>query len=80
MVDRRKKLHRELTAAGNRNGLPISSVTIPNLAAVELMAELREPVTASAPSGPAAAAYRALWQELAGRLGLPATRAGTDVA
>ena len=76
MVDRRKKLHRELTALGAQNGRPISNVLIPNLSAVELMAERREPVTATQPTGPAATAYRRLWNEVAGRLRLTSTGGG----
>jgi chromosome partitioning protein len=76
MVDRRKKLHRDLVAAGTAHGGAVSEVAIPNLAAVELMAERREPVTASAPRSPAAQAYRRLWDEVSGTLGLDLDRAG----
>lgn len=79
MVDRRKRLHRDLTDPARQNGRSISAAAIPNLAAVELMAERREPVTAFGPHSPAAEAYRTLWAEVASRLGLPAPVGGTDV-
>jgi MinD-like ATPase involved in chromosome partitioning or flagellar assembly len=48
----------------------VSAVSIPALSAIEQMAERREPVTASAPRGPAALAYARLWGEVASRLGI----------
>ncbi len=70
MVDRRKRLHRDLA-----NALPVErddvvAVEIPSLAVIERMAEERAPVTAYAPGGAAAAAYERLWAELSARLGL----------
>jgi cellulose biosynthesis protein BcsQ len=72
MVDRRKTLHRELAAALPKEFDTFVSTTVPALAAVEKMGAQREPVTASAPSGPAATAYRELWSAIAIRLDLAA--------
>ena len=71
MVDRRKKLHRDLTASLPREVADVSSVAIPALSVVEQMAERRQPVTATAPRGAAARAYGRLWAEVATRLDLP---------
>ncbi|MFN8074776.1 MAG: ParA family protein [Kineosporiaceae bacterium] len=68
MVDRRKTLHRELIATPP--GPEFASTVVPSLAAVEAMASVRAPVTAYAPSGAAATAYRGLWREVARRLQL----------
>jgi len=70
MVDRRKKLHRDLAARLPEEVADLSTVAIPALSAIEQMAERREPVTASAPRGPAALAYTQLWAEIAARLDL----------
>ncbi len=68
MVDRRKKLQRDLVA-GLAAGTPGSLATvIPNASVVEQMGVERAPVAAYAPSSPAAAAFRALWAEVAARL------------
>jgi cellulose biosynthesis protein BcsQ len=60
MVDRRKRLHRELVAT-----LPgIAGAAIPSASAVELMGSGRAPVVTAQPRHPAAQAYGALWDEL----------------
>jgi cellulose biosynthesis protein BcsQ len=60
MVDRRKKLHKELLAT-----LPgVSAAAIPNASQVELMGLRRAPLVITAPRNPAALAYVALWEEL----------------
>lgn len=66
MVDRRKRLHRDVMErlAAERPG--ILSTAIPALAIIEQMAEWRAPVTAFAPHSPAALWYEALWSELNG--------------
>ncbi len=71
MVDRRKKLHRELAASLPQDVPDVSDVSIPALSAIEQMAERREPLTASAPRSPAAQAYRRLWTQVAVRMDLP---------
>jgi hypothetical protein len=60
MVDRRKKLHKELVAT-----LPgVAAAAIPNASQVELMGLRRAPLVVTAPRNPAALAYAALWEEL----------------
>jgi cellulose biosynthesis protein BcsQ len=63
MVDRRKKLHRDLVdeVRGARTG--IAAAAIPSAAVVENMGPRREPVVMSAPTNAASAAYLALWAE-----------------
>ncbi len=68
MADRRKRLHRETMAELRARDPRILAADIPYASAVELMGERRAPVTAYAPTSPAARAYGALWQELHGRL------------
>jgi chromosome partitioning protein len=60
MVDRRKRLHRELSAA-----LPgAAESVIPTASVVEQMGVRRAPVVESLPRSPAALAYGRLWDEL----------------
>jgi cellulose biosynthesis protein BcsQ len=68
MVDRRKRLHREL--AGSLPGtLPaVTTAGIPLASAVELMAARRQPLVSTHPRNPAAQAYAALWSEVSSRL------------
>jgi len=70
MVDRRKRLHRELAETLPKELDTISEVVIPALSVVERMADERSPVTVFAPRSPATAAYTRLWTEVACRLGL----------
>ena len=64
MVDRRKKLHRELAAElpDQVDGLLVNQ--IPYLSQVEQMGVHRAPLPEFAPSSRAAAAYRNLWDEI----------------
>ncbi len=64
MVDRRKRLHREVVADTDGRRARVAEAVIPALSAVEQMAELRMPVTASAPRARGAKSYEALWAEL----------------
>jgi cellulose biosynthesis protein BcsQ len=65
MVDRRKRLHKELTAT-----LPgTAKAAIPSASVVELMGVRRAPVVITLPRSPAARAYAALWEELQQALG-----------
>lgn len=68
MVDRRKKLHRQLCDSDGalRRGMLASS--IPNATLVEQMGLRRAPVGSWAPSSPAAGAYQALWREVCDRM------------
>lgn len=71
MVDRRRRLHREL-AASLREALPgVAEAGIPVASAVELMSTRRAPLVTTHPRSPAARAYAALWSEIAGGLQEP---------
>lgn len=64
MVDRRKKLHRNL-ALGMYNQFPrLFKTPIPYLSQIEQMGLQREPVPAFAPESVAAEAYQLLWAEV----------------
>jgi chromosome partitioning protein len=64
MVDRRKRLHRELVESVQGVGDAI----VPSASIIELMGPRREPVVVSHPRSPAAQAYQALWGEVRGEL------------
>ena len=64
MVDRRKKLHRELTESLPATLPAVSDTVIPSASIVELMGVRRAPVVATLPSSPAAKAYVALWERV----------------
>jgi chromosome partitioning protein len=65
MVDRRKKLHREITEKLSAELEEVARTPIPALSIIETMSVERAPVTVFAPSSAAAKAYRALWSEVA---------------
>jgi cellulose biosynthesis protein BcsQ len=67
MVDRRKKLHREITEKLAAQGYDVASTVIPALSVIEVMSVERAPVAVYAPASAAAKAYRGLWAELRGR-------------
>jgi cellulose biosynthesis protein BcsQ len=69
MVDRRRKLHRELAASLPVTFPAVADIAIPAASAVEQMGAVREPVVLTAPSHRAAAAYRELWARVAHTLG-----------
>jgi cellulose biosynthesis protein BcsQ len=69
MVDRRKKLHREIIEKLSAERPEVAVTVIPALSVIETMSVERAPVTVFAPSSPAAKAYRALWAELVERHG-----------
>ncbi|HLX48241.1 MAG TPA: ParA family protein [Streptosporangiaceae bacterium] len=75
MVDRRKRLHRDITERLPASRPGIASATIPAMTLVEQMAVRRAPVPAFAPRSAAAQRYRELWAELRTRSGTadPAT-------
>jgi cellulose biosynthesis protein BcsQ len=68
MVDRRKKLHRELAEAAPTQFPGMLEAAIPYTAYVERMGLRREPVPVFAPRSEAAKAYQALWMEVAAHL------------
>jgi len=67
MVDRRKRLHREITEKLAAEGYEVARTPIPALSVIELMSVERAPVAVFAPNSAAAKAYRALWAELRDR-------------
>jgi cellulose biosynthesis protein BcsQ len=69
MVDRRKRLHRDVMAELPATLPRIAASPIPNASMVELMGRRREPVVVSHPRSPAGLAYRALWDEVAEVIG-----------
>jgi chromosome partitioning protein len=66
MVDRRKKLHKEITEKLSADRADVAVTVIPALSLIETMSVERSPVTVFAPSSAAAKAYRALWAEISG--------------
>lgn len=70
MVDRRKRLHREVVDGLGRTYPQVVQAAIPAAADVERMGLQRAPLVTFAPTSPAARAYDALWKETVARLGL----------
>jgi chromosome partitioning protein len=68
MVDRRKRLHRELLASLPEQLPAVAAAVVPNASVVEQMGLRRAAVVSSAPRSAAAKAYGALWQEVSARL------------
>ena len=64
MVDRRKKLHKEITETLFPERSVVAATTIPYLSMIENMSVERAPVTVFAPRSSAARAYRSLWSEI----------------
>jgi len=64
MVDRRKKLHREITEKLSAESDQVARTVIPALSVIETMSVERAPVTVFAPASAAEKAYRALWAEI----------------
>ena len=64
MVDRRRKLHKEILATLPAARDQVSTVAIPSASAVEQMAVRRAPLMVFAPRSPAALAFQQLWDEI----------------
>jgi chromosome partitioning protein len=64
MVDRRKKLHLQITKDLQSERPGVAATPIPALSMIERMSVERAPVAAFAPRSAAARAYRALWSEV----------------
>src|SRR5215469_1472320 len=64
MVDRRKKLHREITEELSAKREGVARAVIPTASIIEKMSVERSPLTAFAPGTAAARAYKALWAEV----------------
>jgi chromosome partitioning protein len=74
MIDRRKRLHREIAQELPAGRDDVARTVIPAASAIERMSVERAPVAASAPRSQAARYYRELWQEAQARIGLTAPR------
>lgn len=68
MVDRRKKMHRDLVESLTRGHTGILASWVPSASDVERMGEHRAPLPAFAPRSPSTFAYAALWGELRARM------------
>jgi len=67
MIDRRKRLHREIAERLPAERPDVARTIIPALSLIERMSLERAPVTAFAPRSAAARQYEALWAEVAER-------------
>jgi len=67
MIDRRKRLHREIAEQLPEERSDVARTVIPALSLIERMSVERAPVTAFAPRSAAARQYAALWEEVAER-------------
>jgi chromosome partitioning protein len=67
MVDRRKKLHREIMEKLSAERAEVAATVIPALSIIDATSVERAPVTVFAPGSSAAKAYRALWAEIRSR-------------
>ncbi|HEY1641361.1 MAG TPA: ParA family protein, partial [Streptosporangiaceae bacterium] len=70
MLDRRKRLHREIAGQLPAQRPEFARAVIPALSVVERMSVERAPVAAFAPRSGAARAYADLWSEARARAGL----------
>lgn len=68
MVDRRKRLHREVVEAFPDSRDDVVATVIPAASEVELMASARSPLVVHAPRSRGGRAYTALWAEVRQRL------------
>ncbi|HEY3905901.1 MAG TPA: AAA family ATPase [Streptosporangiaceae bacterium] len=71
MLDRRKRLHREIAEELPAKRDDVAAVAIPALSVIEQMSVHRAPVTATAPRSQAARYYDELWHEARSRARLP---------
>ena len=67
MIDRRKRLHREIAERLPKERPDVAQTVIPALSLIERMSVERAPVTAFAPRSAAARQYAALWEEVTER-------------
>jgi chromosome partitioning protein len=72
MIDRRKRLHREICEKLPAERDDVAAAAIPALSLIEQMSVERAPVTAFAPRSAAARRYADLWAEALDRAGLGA--------
>ena len=78
MVDRRRSLHQELIASARTQFPTLLATEVPDWSEIERMSVRRAPVPACAPRSDAALVYRALWAEIAARIGLAPRAARAD--
>jgi chromosome partitioning protein len=71
MIDRRKRLHREIVEHLPEQRTDVAATAIPALSLIEQMSLQRAPVSAFAPRSAAARRYEDLWLETRKRSGLP---------
>jgi chromosome partitioning protein len=71
MIDRRKRLHKEIAEQLPEQRPDVAATTIPAMSMIEQMSVQRAPVTAFAPRSAAARRYAELWAEARERAGLP---------
>jgi len=76
MIDRRKRLHREIAEELPAGRTEVAATAIPTMSAIERMSLQRQPVPAAAPRTQAARYYRELWQEVSDQMGLNQARPG----
>ncbi len=74
MIDRRKRLHREIAERLPAERPDVAATVIPALSLIERMSVERAPVGAFAPRSVAARQYAALWAELAQRTPISSAR------
>jgi cellulose biosynthesis protein BcsQ len=67
MIDRRKRLHREIAEQLPAERDDVVTAAIPALTQIERMSVERAPVSAFAPHSRAAQCYQALWAEVRAR-------------
>ena len=68
MLDRRKRLQRDLVAHLRRDIPGFLPTAIPNASVIEQMGTHRSPIAVFAPRSPAATAFRDLWADIAARV------------
>ena len=72
MIDRRKRLHKEIATNLPAQRKDVATAAIPALSIIEQMSVQRAPVTAFAPRSAAARSSVELWKEVADRAGVAA--------
>ncbi len=73
MVDRRRRLHRDIVRDLPSERRGITQVAVPDAAVVERMGEMRAPLGAWAPASDAALAYEQLWARITAETALVAS-------
>ena len=74
MVDRRRSLHTEVIAGARADFPAMLDTEVPYWSEIERMTLRRAPLPASSPNGAATAVYRAVWAEIAARMGIAIQR------